>query len=223
MNKLSSLAATVGCLLVVSLAAAFLTASPSVAQGGPRVADVRVVNPETQPVPVNVNALPAVQVSNLPAVQVSSLPAVQVGNPDTNPVPVHVTNPASEPAISPVYAQASFLFDRLGNSDFKSMYTVPTGKVLIMEQATFQTQEDPDRPVYFYVRVTLGSTVQVSHLKVDDRFFDSNGVFRQTGNNQVTIYAPAGATVGMGVSRSGAATVGAGGSLTFTGRLVSSS
>jgi hypothetical protein len=185
MNRLSAIAGAVGALFVFSLVTAPMTAQPAAAQAGMRPPeDVRVINGSAEAVPVAVN----------------TLPAVQVGNGAANPIPVTVMNPTTQ-AFEPFATSGFFLMQGNEISAFPQIYTVPGDKWLVLETATFRTQEDDRFPCTYLITVTQGTVTRSYYLAVDDRYKDNNFVFQQIGTKDVKIYAAPGSVIRFGAQR----------------------
>ena len=115
-------AAAAGAALVALLLAVPLQAAPP-------QQDVTVVNTTAQPVPV--------AVQGTPSVAIQGTPSVTVGNTNAQAIP---TRRADEPALQPVQRTALVIIGAGDQIEEATLYTVPAGKRLVIEEASVRAQ-----------------------------------------------------------------------------------
>lgn len=191
MTKRSSFA-PIGAGIFALCVCVAVPAEPALAQsgGGGNSRDVRVINTPSEPVPVAVQSLPAVQIGGTPTVLVG------------NNVPVTVTNLPAAPGRQRISLSGNIPTNGGSTGGFLNLYTVPEGKVLSIEFFSFNCNADADT-----VRHRLTVTVTGEDGLTKQFFFVPDGTFprdsfpAEVGSKQVQIFAAAGSVVFVGVSR----------------------
>jgi hypothetical protein len=200
-------------ILAVSLTimtAALTVQSAHSAQTSPPGPDVRVVNTQTNPVPVSVINFPTG--TNTVNVSSSTNAPLLVRDVD-NPARQHVVRLAVQLNILVGETQAGGL-----------MYTVPAGKRLVIEFVSVRTFVDPGQKVFVDVGVSDGQTtydINLAPTLVGTFPAGNSGLFgdRSAISQQTRLYANAGDTVHAFVQKNDDAGAGQA-NLTVTGYLV---
>ena len=170
-------------ILAVSLtimAAAVTVQSAFSAQTSPPGPDVRVINTQTNPVPVTLTGNLAVDTSTNAPLLVRD-----------------VDNPARQPVIR-LADDVNVLVGETQAS--KQMYTVPAGKRLVIEFVSVRTFVDPGQKVFVEVGVSDGQTsydINLAPTLVGKFPAGNSGLFgdRSAISQQTRLYANAGDTV----------------------------
>jgi hypothetical protein len=199
MNRIFTLAGVALAALFVGVAGMGMTATTAKAQSAIRPTDVRVINTTAQPVPttlqgtnvVNVGNSPSVNVSNTPNVAVTSLPAVQIGNDNTAPVPVNVVNqPAAANAGQYVAFQVFVeIADNATSGSTYPGYTVPAGKILIIEGLSGAVTAEAGAKHSFSLQTVNSSGSGMNYLFNADGIFYGSSTPTEIFERKVTAYS----------------------------------
>lgn len=197
MNKFRSHLLATAALVTLAVIGSVMSSHRADAQGGP---GVTIVSPLPLPVTGTVNASQSgawnVGLQGTPNVNVANVPSVLVGNSNTNAVWIRDVNEARQPT----QGGGSMTIDSGKISESASIYSVPAGKVLVIEHFSAECSM-PAAGVAMMARIfTIAGGIAKSHGLPLSPPSIAPITFTSVGS-PVRLYADPSTTVGAAVFR----------------------